>query len=91
MHVIVYTLTIVVSDFEQAGQITLVPGGPDEITTQLQVEADRTFENDETFLLSFSLAPAAVDSGARIGARNESRVTIINDDSKIHHYTIVAS
>ena len=82
---------IVISDYEEAGQITLVPGGPDEITTQLQVNADRIFENDETLLLSFSLTPAAIDSGARIGARNESRVTIINDDSKIHCYTTVPS
>ena len=71
--------------------MTFVPGGPDEITLQLQVNNDSTFENNETILLTFLLTFAAIDSGARIGARNESRVTIINDDSKIHHYTIVAS
>ena len=71
--------------------MTFVPGGPDEITLQLQINKDSRFENNETILLTFLLTPAAIDSGARIGARNESRVTIINDDSKIHHYTIVAS
>ena len=71
--------------------MTFVLGGPDEITLQLQVNNDSTFENNETILLTFLLTPESIDSGARIGARNESRVTIINDDSKIHHYTIVAS
>ena len=70
--------------------MTFVPGGPDEITTQLRVQEDSIFENNETFLLTFFLTPTAIDSGARIGARNESQVTIINDDSKILHYTIVA-
>ena len=71
--------------------MTFVPGGPDRITIPLRVREDTNFENDETLLLTFlALTPAAIDSGARIGARNESRVTIINDDSKIHCYTIVA-
>ena len=72
--------------------MTFVPGGPDEITISLSVNEDRDFENNETLLLTFlPLAPAAISSGARIGARNESRVTIINDDSKIHCYNTVPS
>ena len=66
----------------QSGQITFTPGGPDEITTQLQVEDDSTLEANETLLLTLSLTPAAVERGVRIGTRNESRVTIINDDGK---------
>ena len=57
----------------------------------MEVQNDTRFENNETFLLMFLLSPTATDCGARIGTRNESRVTIINDDGKIHHYTIVAS
>ena len=68
-----------------------VPGSPDEITVQLEVVEDTRFENNETILLMFLLSPSATDCGAQIGTRNESRVTIINDDGKIHHYTIVAS
>ena len=72
--------------------MTFVPGGPDRIAIPLRVREDSNFENNETFLLTFlPLTPAAIDSGARIGVRNESRVTIINDDSKIHCYTIVAN
>ena len=66
----------------------LIPGGPDEITVQLEVREDTVFERNETLLLTFFLAPTAIDNGARIGARNESQVTIINDDSKIHCYSI---
>lgn len=58
------------------------PGGPDEMTIQLQVNDDTTLEADEILLLSLSLAPAAMESGGRLGPRNEARVTIVNDDSK---------
>ena len=55
----------------------------------MEVMEDRILERDETFLLTVSLTPAARNSGAYIGVRNESRVTIINDDSKLsklnHH------
>ena len=71
--------------------MTFVSGGPDEITLQLRVNNDSTFENNETILLTFLLTPTAIDSGAQIGIKNESRVTIINDDSKLHHYNIVVS
>ena len=71
--------------------MTFIPGGPDEITLQLRVNNDSTFENNETILLTFLLTPTAIDSGAHIGARNESRVTIINDDSKLHHYNVVVT
>ena len=70
--------------------MTFFPRGPDEITLQLQVQGDNILENNETILLMILPFPAAIDRGARIGARNESRVTIINDDSKIHtalHYS----
>ena len=69
----------------------LIPGGPDEITIQLEVQEDTTFERNETLLLTFFLTPAAIGSGARIGVRNESQVTIINDDSKIHCYSLAIS
>lgn len=64
-----------------------VPGGPDERTVTLQVRDDGTLESNETFRLRFELGPAAIASGGRIGARNQSRVTIINDDSEFNHHT----
>ena len=50
----------------------------------MQVQDDTTLETDETLLLTLSLNRAAMESGGQIGARNESRLTIINDDSKIN-------
>ena len=55
----------------------------------MQVQDDTTLETDETLLLTLSLNHAAMESGGRIGARNESRLTIINDDSKINPILIV--
>ena len=80
-----YCVQIVVpSDYTLGGQVIFTPGGPDELTAQLQVQDDTTLEADETLLLTLSLNRAAMESGGRIGARNESRLTIINDDSKIN-------
>lgn len=75
--------TIAPSDYDPQGvQVIFTPGGPDEMTIQLQVNDDTTLEADEILLLSLSLAPAAMESGGRLGPRNEARVTIVNDDSK---------
>ena len=52
----------------------------------MEVMEGRILERDETFLLTLSLTPAARNSGAYIGVRNESRITIINDDSKLNHH-----
>ena len=54
------------------------------MTTQLQVQDDRTLERNETLLLTLSLNRVTIERGGRIGARNESRLTVINDDSKTH-------
>ena len=54
----------------------------------MEVMEDRILERDETFLLTISLTPAARNSGAYIGVRNESRVTVINDDSKLNHHIL---
>lgn len=79
------TLTIVSFDYNRPGVVTFSPGDPDEKTIQLEVIDERTLEGNETLLLIFDLGPAAVASGARIGPKNQSRVTIINDDSKFNH------
>ena len=74
--------TVIPSDYIQGGQVIFTPGGPDEITTQLQVQDDTTLEANEILLLTLLPTHAANASGARIGVRSEARVTIINDDSK---------
>ena len=84
-------LSTVSSDYNQTGQITIIPGGPDEITTQMEVIEDRILEANETFLLTLSLTPAARDTGAYVGVRNESQITIINDDSKLDHHTVIGN
>ena len=65
--------------------MTFTPGGPSEITSQLLVRNDTSLEANETILLALSLNPAAMESGARLGARNQSIVTVINDDGKINY------
>ena len=82
--------TVVPSDYIQDEQVIFTPGGPDEIMAQLQVEDDTTLEANEILLLTLSPTPAANASGARIGARNEARVTIINDDSKPFNHHIIS-
>ena len=82
MYIYVIIFLVVPSDYIQGGQVIFTPGGPDEITTQLQVQDDTTLEANEILLLTLSPTPTATRRGARIGARNEARVTIINDDSK---------
>ena len=86
-------LTIVAFDYDQgAQQIILTPGGPDEISIQLRIRADAVFERNETLLLIFlPLTVAAIEFGVRIGIRNESRLTIINDDSKINYFIVLHS
>lgn len=69
-------------DYTQGGQVTFTPGSPDEITAEMQVQDDSTLEANETLLLTLSLTPTARERGGRIGARDQSRVTIIDDDSK---------
>ena len=44
---------------------------------------DKFLELNETYLLTLQLSDESIDAGARIGAINQTRVTIINDDSKI--------
>ena len=76
--------TIAPSDYDpQDVQVIFTPGGPNEMTIQLQVNNDATLEANEILLLSLSLSPAAVESGGRLGPRNK---TIINDDSKLNYY-----
>lgn len=67
------------------GEIVFTPGGPNEETVQLSVDADQLLEFNETYLLRLQLPDASIAVGAQIGKRNEARVTIINDDSKISH------
>ena len=85
-------LTIVAFDYDQgAQQIILTPGGPDEISIQLRIRADAVFERNKTLLLIFlPLTVAAIEFGVHIGIRNESRLTIINDDSKIKYFIVNA-
>ena len=81
-------MNIVGDDVPRVGggaRITFVPGGPNEITTQLTVQADEFFERNETFLLDIFLSEAAMLAGGRVGPRNQPQVTIINDDCKINH------
>jgi len=81
-------LNIVGDDVPRVGggaRITFMPGGPNEITTELTVQADDFFELNETFLLNLVLSEPAMLAGGRIGARSQSEVTIINDDCKINH------
>lgn len=57
----------------------------------MEVIEDRILERNETFLLTLSLTPAARDASAYVGVRNESRITVINDDSKLDHHIIIHS
>ena len=79
-----YELRVVPCDYNQGGQVTFTSGGPNETTTQLHVQDDSTLEANETLLLTISLTPTARERGGRIGARDQSRVTIIDDDSKTY-------
>ena len=78
-------LYIVRSDYSLAsvGKVVFTAGGPDEQTIQLSVDEDDFLELNETYLLELNLTVASIAAGARIGAINQARVTIINDDSKI--------
>lgn len=73
------------SDYSVAssGVVTFTPRGPNEQTIQLSVNDDEFLELNETYLLTLQLSDESIDAGARIGAINQTRVTIINDDSKI--------
>lgn len=79
--------------FGSSGKVTFTPGGPMEQTVQLSVDKDQLLELNETYLLRLHLTNASITAGARIGTNNQTRVTIINDDSKfilyVHTHTYI--
>ena len=88
IHAYVHILSISVRfdySLASAGIVTFTPGGPNEHTIQLSVDKDELLELNETYLLALHLSDESIDAGAQVGAINQTRVTIINDDSKIQH------
>ena len=79
------TSITVITDYSpaSAGTVTFTSRGPNEQTIQLSVNKDEFLELNETYLLTLQLSSESIDAGAQIGAINQTRVTIINDDSKI--------
>ena len=72
------------SDFNtEVVVVRFSPGDPDEKVVQIAVIPDTILEMNETYSLRLELSDVANRSGAQIGEKNQTQVTIINDDSKI--------
>ena len=80
LHVFRETLIGGGVDYDSGSYSVIIPAGEKNIPLNISINDDNIFEHNETFTLTINVS--SLPSDVYIGNRNETIVTIVDNDSK---------